>query len=346
MINLMNGSIDLKSLEIEDIIDIETLQKFLDNFAIGMNCAAVSVNRDGKEITKPSHYRTFCSDYIHASSLGDSRCAQCHSQMGAESVKSGKPYIGSCHAGLIDFAAPIIVKGEHLGTVLGGQILDSNPKEDKMQKVAQELSLSESKLWEAAQNIDIVNKKNIEAAADVLFIVVNTLAQDGYNRIETEFLSNKLVNNFFDISKTIDMLAESAQNITASQHDLSNEIREINTVTKEVEQVLDSITKVANKTKLIGLNASIEAARLGNDGRGFTIVANEIQKLSENTKSTTVHINNLNNQINYKINTTINNSNMTLEITQDQSAAMEELSATIQNSLELAEQLKTLISNK
>lgn len=344
MIKFTNDTIDLQSLEIEDIIDISTLQKFLDNFAIGINCAAVSVNRTGMEITKPSHYRMFCSDYIHSSSLGDSRCAQCHSQMGAEAVKLGKPYIGACHAGLIDFAAPIIIKGEHLGTVLGGQILDTNPKEDKVRQVAHELSLPENELWEAAQNIDIVNKTNIEAAAEVLFIVVNTLAQDGYNRIETDYLTKNLVNNFFEISKTIEVLAESAQNITASQHDLTAEIKEINTVTKEIERVLDSITKVANRTKLIGLNASIEAARLGNDGRGFVIVANEIQKLSENTKNTTVQINNLNKQINEKIDTTMHNSNITLEITQDQSAAMEELSAAIQNSLELAEQLKKLIS--
>jgi len=47
MINIIDGQIDLRSLEIEDIIDVDVLQRFLDNFAIGMNCAAVSVNRKG-----------------------------------------------------------------------------------------------------------------------------------------------------------------------------------------------------------------------------------------------------------------------------------------------------------
>lgn len=79
-------------------------------------------------------------------------------------------------------------------------------------------------------------------------------------------------------------------------------------MTKEIDQVLDFITKVANKTKLIGLNASIEAARLGNAGRGFTIVSGEIQKLSEDTKSTTMQINKLNGKINEKITTTEKNS--------------------------------------
>lgn len=346
MVSITNEKIDLNKLEIEDIIDIPTLQKFLDNFAVGMNCAAVSVNRTGQEITKPSHYRPFCSDYIHSNAVGDSRCADCHSYFGAESVKLGKPYIGKCHAGLIDFSAPIIIQGELLGTVLGGQVLDRTPDESAIRQVAREIELSEDELYNAAKRIDIVDSKNIEAAAEVLFIVVNALAQEGYSRIETELLSTNLANNFVEISKTVEILAESAQTITSNQQDLYSEISEIRTVTKEIEQVLNSITKVANTTKLIGLNASIEAARLGNDGRVFTVVASNIQKLSENTKVTTMHINTLNSKINEKINSTELNSRKTLEITEDQSAAMEELSATAQNSAELAERLKTFIESK
>ncbi len=343
MISVVNEKIDLKKLEIEDVISIPTLQKFLDNFAIGMNCAAVSVNRTGQEITKPSHYRPFCSDYIHSNTIGDNRCAKCHSDFGAESVKLGAPYIGKCHAGLIDFSAPIIVQGEHLGTVLGGQILDKEPDEAKIRQVAREIELSEDELYDAAKKIDIVNHKNIEAAAEVLYIVVNTLAQEGYSKIETELLSTNLANNFVEISNTVEILAESAQTITSSQQELYSEISEIRIVTKEIEEVLNSITQVANKTKLIGLNASIEAARLGNDGRGFEVVAKEIQKLSEITKSTTMHINILNSKINEKISITELNSQKTLEITEDQSAAMEELSAAAQNSTELATRLKSLI---
>jgi ligand-binding sensor protein len=346
MINIVDNKVDLKGLEIEDIIDIPTLQKFLDNFAMGMNCAAIAVNREGKEITKPSHYRPFCIDFIHATSVGDARCAKCHSEMGQESVNRGKPYISKCHAGLIDFAAPIIIQGEHLGTVLGGQILEVPMSESEVGKVATDLHLSEAKLSEAAKKIDVVDSKNIEAAAEVLFIVANTLAQDGFKRIEIELLSKNLANNFLEISQTVEVLAESAQNITQSQHDLTNEIGEISTMTKEIDQVLDFITKVANKTKLIGLNASIEAARLGNAGRGFTIVSGEIQKLSEDTKSTTMQINKLNGKINEKITTTEKNSGDTLGSIEDQSAAMEELSATVQSSLVLANRLKDLIVDK
>ncbi len=346
MVIQKNGKIDLQSLEVEDIIDIAVLQKFLDNFALGMNCAAVAVNRKGEEITKPSYYRQFCSNYIHKSSLGDSRCATCHNQMGEDAIRSGGAFIGPCHAGLIDFSAPIIVNGEHLGTVLGGQILDKEPEEDKFRRVAQELHLPEDELWASAQKIDIVDRKNINASAEVLHIVANTLAQEGYKRLETEMLSKDLVDNFIQISQTVEMLAESAQNITYNQHTLSQKIGDIGQVTNEISQVLIAISKVADKTKLIGLNASIEAARLGNEGRGFSVVAKEIQSLSENSKRTAMQINELNSQIGASIKDTINDAKNTLAVTEDQSAAMEELSATVQNSVDLAEHLKQLFQIK
>lgn len=346
MVNIIDGQIDLKSLEIEDIIDVNVLQKFLDNFAIGMNCAAVSVNRKGEEVTRPSHYRSFCSNFIHASTLGDSRCAVCHNQMGEEAIRMGRPYIGACHAGLIDFAAPIIIRGEHLGTVLGGQILDKQPIESNINKVARELSLPEEKLWEAAQKIDIVAKDNITAAAEVLFVVVGNLAENGFKRIEIELLSKALADSFIQISGTINMLAESAINISASQSDLTDEINGVGGVTKEISAILKDITKVADKTKLIGLNASIEAARLGNDGRVFSVVAEEIRSLAENSKQTALQIDVLNNQITQKIETTMQGAEKTLNITQEQSAAMEELSATIQNLVELAENLNRMFTDK
>jgi ligand-binding sensor protein len=323
---------------------MNVLQYFLDNFAMGMNCAAVAVNRAGEEITKPSSFRDFCSNYIHSTALGVSKCAACNSKMGSESLRLGKPYVAGCHAGLIDFAAPIIVNGEHIGSILGGQILASPPNKGTIDNVAKELGLSSENLWEAATRIDIVPQKNIDAASEVLFTIANTLAQNGYNRIEIELLSSTLAENFIQLSQTIESLSESAQCITANQQVLGEEIGGIGSVTQEISNVLQLIKQVATKTQMIGLNASIEAARIGNEGRGFAVVAKEIQTLSESSKKTAMQITDLNAQINQKVNLTINNAQTTLSITEDQSAAMEELSATIQYSVQIAAELKRLFT--
>ena len=344
MVEYVNGSISLEKLEIKDIIDIDVLQDFLDNFALGMNCAAVSVDRDGKEVTRPSYYRDFCQDHIHKSRIGDERCAECHNQMGEEAARSGKPYIGHCHAGLIDFAAPIMVNGYHIGTVLGGQILNKEPNLDQMKHLAMDLNLDSEDLASAAQKIDIVHDSNIKAAAEVLYVVVNEMAQSGYSRLEIKYLSNTLADNFIQISQVVESLANSAADITDSQHDLEKEIQGVSELTEEIGKIMDSITQIARKIKIIGLNASIEAARLGEIGRGFSVVASEIQHLSENTSTTTAQVTVLNNDIEEKLKTTIDNSHKTLEVTEDQSAAMEELYATVHNSVELAESIRKLFT--
>jgi ligand-binding sensor protein len=57
------------------------------------------------------------------------RCAVSYKKGGEEAARTGKPYIYKCHAGLIDFAAPIMINGVQIGTILGGQILtEQTPK--------------------------------------------------------------------------------------------------------------------------------------------------------------------------------------------------------------------------
>ena len=86
---------------------------------------------------------------------------------------------------------------------------------------------------------------------------------------------------------------------------------------------------MTEKTKLIGLNASIEAARLGNVGKVFSIVANEIRVLSDQTKQTAGNIDVVNVEIAERVAETINHADQTFAITETQSAAMEELTATV-----------------
>lgn len=346
MITFNESQIDMSKLELGDIINVNVLQNFLDNFAIGFNCAAVSVGRNGEEFTRPSHYRPFCSNYIHASSIGDSRCATCHNDFGRKSIAQGRPYIGQCHAGLIDFAAPVIINGEHIGTVLGGQILDRSAEEPSIRKVAGEIGVSAEGLWEAAKTIDVVPMQTIEAAAQVLYIVVNALAQSGYNRIETEFLSSSLAENFIQISSTIEELSADSQVITANQSELTDEIEQIRGNVTEINKVLRSIKRIADQTTILGINASIEAAHIGNEGKGFAVVAEEIRNLSNNTKLTVESVDRISEIIEKSISTTMGSANKTVETTSNQASAMEELSATVMDSVAIAERLRDLFRNK
>ncbi len=342
---VLNGSdIDVSKLEMADIIDREVLQKFLDNFALGFNCAAVSVGRDGEEFTRPSHYRPFCANYVHASDVGDARCAACHKEFGQQATARRRPYIAQCHAGLIDFAAPILVEGELIGTLLGGQILDKPADENKISRVASEIGVDQEGLVAASRKVDVVEMKTVEAAAEVLYVVSNALAQSGYNRIKTDVMAQGLANNFIQISSSVERLAQDAQSISGNQSALVEQIHDVGVNVKEIASVLKSITKIADQTRILGMNASIEAARFGVEGKAFAVVAEEIRNLADSTKATVSSIDTISEKVENSIQKTVDNANNTLETTSQQSASMEELSAAVQNTVGLAEMLHNLHS--
>lgn len=192
MITNNNSGISIESLEIKDVIDIDLLQNFQDNFAESMDIASITVDRYGNPVTKPSSYTSFCNDFIHSNAIGDKRCAECHRKAGEESVKMGSPYIYICHAGLIDFAAPIILEGIQIGTILGGQVLIQKTEESRYMETARELGIDENKFVKSLKEIKITTEKNIKAAAQVLFIMANALSKIGYEELKLKKISKDL----------------------------------------------------------------------------------------------------------------------------------------------------------
>lgn len=341
-----DGKINLDALEIPDIVDITLLQKFQDNFAIGMNCASVTVDRDGNPITKPSSYTKFCTEFIHKTKLGDGRCAESHHRMGVMAGKTGRPYIGNCHAGLIDFAAPVIVDGELLGTVLGGQCLSEQPNDENFRKTAEEIGVSAAGLLDAAHEIEVTKEANITAAAEVLFIVVNSLAQNGYAKLQLETIAKRLASKFVEISATLEELASSSQSIMGEQQSLNHQISQIGKFNEEIGNILIMINKIAMNTKILGINSSIEAAHAGEAGVGFAVVAREIKGLSDHSKQTTDEISKLTDNIKKSIDETVTHSEVTLSTSQEQTKALEDVSNAVQQIVHLADELDNMLKKR
>jgi hypothetical protein len=151
--------------------------------------------------------------------------------------------------------------------------------------------------------------------------------------------ANQLSANIQEIASVMEEVAASAGEISTNEGHLSDQVKEVAGISLEINGVLDFIKNVADQTKMLGLNAAIEAARAGEHGRGFGVVAEEIRRLSDQSKETTDRIRKLTKEIGDRINLIIEASEGTLRQSQEQAAATQEVTASTMGMAQMAEKL-------
>lgn len=165
-----------KNLRLTDLVDTKILQQIQDAFSDMTGMAALTTDSNGIAVTQGSNFTDFCMRYTRASKLGRPRCENCD-KIGAHIAhKDGKSISYRCHAGLTDFAAPIIANDEIVGCFIGGQILTKPPYLPSVREIAAELGIDPDEYEAAVKKVPIVSREQVEKAARFLRVTASGLS--------------------------------------------------------------------------------------------------------------------------------------------------------------------------
>lgn len=174
-----------------DLIDIETIQSIQDNCSKAIGLAFVTVDYRGKPITRFSGFTEHCRLGRETPGFAE-RCFQCDAHGGLHAAITGQPYIYRCHADLVDFAVPLILKGSYVGAVLGGQVRLSEEEEKELDHIIPQRSgKKNSAVEEAYRNAQTVTYAKLESAVTVLRDMILYMLEENYKSNLTQELEGK-----------------------------------------------------------------------------------------------------------------------------------------------------------
>lgn len=166
-----------------------------------------------------------------------------------------------------------------------------------------------------------------------------SLSQNLEKQEEMLSMADHLQKAIRETSSLAEKMAKESRELSSIGESLTRLAEDLSGKVSETDTVLRVIQKISNQTNLLGLNASIEAARVGAEGKGFGVVADEIRNLAENSSSSLKKIEKFLgalNQATEEINKTIQSIGV---IAQKQTGDSQDVASTIENLNEMAEKL-------
>ena len=241
--------------------------------------------------------------------------------------------------------------------------------QENLNKILGEMKISFNELIESSEIVSDMSSKSVAASNEVNSSIEQISLSMGEQTQNIDHISESanglnelMIKNTESIESVVKVCNDASQlseNGLAVMKNLNTKTRESNEKTIEIAEVINMTNKhassvgevisfidsIATSTNLLALNASIEAARVGEAGKGFSVVAEEIGKLSKQTSDATGRIESMLSEVEKKSNEATKSINEFKDIIEAQNKAVEDTAVIFEKTVELLEYLKNHINS-
>ncbi|RRV07355.1 methyl-accepting chemotaxis protein [Pseudomonas sp. v388] len=182
-----------------------------------------------------------------------------------------------------------------------GQLLDAlAAMQQGLKGTLEQIASASDQLASAAEELSAVTEEStrgltrqndeIQQAATAVNQMTAAVEEVARNAVSTSEASKTASDDALDGRGQVDHTVKGITTMVREITDSTEAVSELAGHVREISKVLDVIRNVAEQTNLLALNAAIEAARAGEQGRGFAVVADEVRALAHRTQASTVEI--------------------------------------------------------
>jgi len=188
---------------------------------------------------------------------------------------------------------------------------------DTVSSTAAQLSVSSSQIAQGSQ-LQSEAAASTAAAVEQITVSINSVSE---NSADVRRLSEKSLQQTQQGNQDVTAMIAEIQRVQEAVKQIAGSVKEFVDSTRAIAGMTQQVKDIADQTNLLALNAAIEAARAGEQGRGFAVVADEVRKLAEKSAQSANEIDQVTNSLNQKstqVEAVVQTGLRSLQATQDQ----------------------------